>query len=297
LHSTHPSARCRAAQWVGFLFPIALYPRFFQFGHFAIPTYGVLVALALVAALVLLLYFARRLGLDPNKLWTVGLIAILTTLIGERLLVVADYFSAFRQHPFWVLGLAANRIPAAWIGPAAVLLGLAAAALYVLAEGLPFLRALDCAALSATLPLAVASVGAFLAGVDYGLPTPSGWSVTYTSPFAWLWYGTPLAVQLYAVQLYAAVAFAVIFVLLLWWLRRRKQDGELAGGWLFLAGLAGFFLDFYRPASQSHFWIHQPVFVAMVVAGGALLLRRKSPVAASSSPVGNYTGADGPQEL
>jgi phosphatidylglycerol:prolipoprotein diacylglycerol transferase len=274
-----------------------LYPRFFQFGHFAIPTYGVFIAIAVVGALALLLYFARRLSLNPNKLWNVGLIAILTALIAERLLVVVAYFSAFREHPFWVLGLASNRLPAAWIAPAALLLGLAAATLYVLADGLPFLRVLDCGALAATLPLAIGAVGAFLAGAHYGLPTTSGWSVTYTSPFAFLWYGTPLAVRLYAVQLYAALAFVAIFLVLLWWLPRRKQDGELAGGWLFFAGLAGSFLDFYRPPSQSHFWIHQPLFVAMVVAGGALLLRRKSPVAASSSPVGNYTGVDDPQEL
>lgn len=274
-----------------------MYPRFFQFGHFAIPTYGVLIAIALVAALSLLPYFARRLSLDPNKLWNVGLIAILTALIGERLLVVADYFSVFREHPFWVLGLAANRLPAAWIAPAALLLALAAAALYVLAEGLPLLCVMDCAALAATLPLAIASVGAFLAGAHYGLPTTSGWSVTYTSPFAWLWYGTPLAVSLYAVQLYAALAFVAIFLVLLWWLPRRKQDGELAGGWLFLAGLAGFFLDLYRPASQSHFWIHQPVFVAMVVAGGAFLLRRKSGASVPGGPIRNYTGVDDPQEL
>jgi phosphatidylglycerol:prolipoprotein diacylglycerol transferase len=273
-----------------------LYPRFFQFGHFAIPTYGVLIAIAVVAALALLLHFARRLGLEPNKLWNVGLIAILTTLIAERLLVIAVYFSAFREHPFWVLGLAANRLPAAWMAPAALLLGFAAVVLFVLAEGLPFLRVLDCGALAATLPLAIASVGAFLAGAHYGLPTTSGWSVTYTNPFAWMWYGTPLAVRLYAVQLYGALAFVVIFIVQLWWLPRRKQDGELAGGWLFLAGLAGFFLDFYRPASQSHFWIHQPVFVAMVVAGGALLLRRNSRPSAPGGPVRNYTGVDDPQE-
>ncbi|HET8636315.1 MAG TPA: prolipoprotein diacylglyceryl transferase family protein [Acidobacteriaceae bacterium] len=274
-----------------------MYPRFFQFGHFAIPTYGVFIAIAAVGALALLLFFARRLSLNPNKLWNVGLIAILTALIGERLLVIVAYFSAFREHPFWVLGLAANRLPASWIAPTAVLLGLAAAMLYVLAEGLPFLRVLDCGALAATLPLAIASVGAFLAGAHYGLPTTSGWSVTYTNPLAWLWYGTPLAVRLYAVQLYAAVAFVVIFLALLLWLPRRKQDGELAGGWLFLAGVAGFFLDFYRPASQSHFWIHQPVFVAMVVAGGALLLRRKPHVPVPAVSARPYTGADGPQEL
>lgn len=267
---------------------IALYPRFFQFGHFAIPTYGVFIAIALIASLALLLYFARRLGLDPNKLWNLGLIAILTTLIGERLLVVAAYFSAFREHPFWVLGLATNHVPA-WIAPAAVLLGLAAAALYAKAEGLPLLRTMDCAALSATLPLAIGEVGSFFAGANYGLPTSGVWAVTYTNPLAWLWYGTSLGMRLYPVQLYAALALAAILVVLLWWLSRREQDGELAGGWLFLAGMAEFFLDFYRAAGQDNFWLHQPVYLAMVVAGGALLLRRRR----SGVPVvGSYTDVD-----
>jgi phosphatidylglycerol---prolipoprotein diacylglyceryl transferase len=251
-----------------------LYPRLFQLGRFAIPTYGAFTALALVAALAALLHFARRLALDANRLWNLGLIGILTTMIAERLLLAVAYFGAFRAHPFWVLGITANR--GGWIFPLAIVIGFAAATLYVLAEGLPFLRVIDCIALCAALGLALNRTGAFLAGLDYGLPSGRAWGVTYSSRIAAFWYHTPLGVRLYPVQLYEAVTSILIFAALCWWLSRRTQDGELAGAWLFLSGLAGFFLNFYRATVQGSFLPHQVVCVFMVNASAAFLLRRKS---------------------
>jgi phosphatidylglycerol---prolipoprotein diacylglyceryl transferase len=251
-----------------------LYPRLFQIGHFAIPTYGVFTALALVSALAALLHFARQLALDASKVWNLGLIGILTALIAARLLLVAVHLSAFRQHPFWVLGLTENR--SSWIFPIALAAGFAAATLYALAEGLPFLRTLDCVAPCAALALVFNRAGAFLAGLDYGLPAAHGWGVVYTSRIAAFWYHTPLGVKLYPVQLYEAVMSLVILGALAWWLPRRTQDGELAGAWLFLFGVAGFFLDFYRAAGRDHMLLHQVIFAAMVIASAAFLVRGKS---------------------
>lgn len=269
-----------------------MYPRLAQFGPLAIPTYGAFAALAIIAALVSLSPLARRLQLNPGKLWNLALIAILTALIGSRLLVVAEYFTAFLHHPFWVLA-ASSRIAAPWVGPAAVLLGLAAALLYLLAEGLPLLRVLDCFAPPVTLALAIGSIGAFLAGADFGLPAASSWSVTYSSRFAANWYGTPLGVPLIPVRLYQAIALLVILAILLWRLPRRRHDGELAGLWLFLAGLSAFFIDLYRASTPSDFIMHQAVCVAMVLASAAFLLRRKSisPIAPA------YNVVDDPQHV
>lgn len=271
-----------------------MYPRLLQFGHFAIPTYGAFTALALVAALSALVQLARRLGLSPNKLWNLGLIGILTALIGSRLLMAAVYFSAFREHPFWVLGLATDR--GVWVGVFALVLGIAAGLLYALAEGLPFLRVLDCLAPAAALGLVLNRIGAFLAGLDYGLPTASAFGVGYTSPFAAFWYGTPLGVRLYPVQIYQGVAFLAIFVALLWWLPRRKQHGELAGAWLFLTGVAAFFLDFYRAPGRSPSWFRESVFFAMVAVSAALLVRRDSSIRKVGPSANGYTVVDDPQQ-
>ena len=251
----------------------SLYPRLFQIGHFAIPTYGALIALGLVAALAALMQFARRMGLDPNKLWNFAVIGILTTLISARLLLVATAFSVFRKHPFWVLGLTASH--SSWVLSVAVILGVAAAIFYALAEGLSLPRVADCIAPSSALALGISRTGAFLAGADYGVPVQHAFGVTYTSALARFWYGTPLGIRLHPVQIYEAVASLLIFCALIWWLPRRTQDGELFGIWLFLSGIAGFSWGFYR-AAITGVVVRQLIFVFFVIVSAMFLLRRKS---------------------
>lgn len=255
-----------------------MYPRLLQLGHISIPTYGGLTALALVAGLTAAVYFARRLGLDPNKIWTLCLVGILTALVGARLLLVAVYFSVFREHPFWVLGL--TIVHNEWVATLSAAAGVGAAMLYALAEGLPLLTTLDALAPCVALGVALNRVGAFLAGLDYGLPAALPWSVTYTSRIAAFWYRTPLGIALHPVQLYEAAASLLIFALLVWWLRRRSQAGEMAGAWLLLYGLASFFLSFY--GAESGGWFAGAIEMAAVISGGAFWVQRGARAATAS---------------
>jgi phosphatidylglycerol---prolipoprotein diacylglyceryl transferase len=265
-----------------------VYPRLFQFGHIAIPTYGALTALALVAALAAAVHFARRLSVDPNKIWTLSLYVILTTLIGARLLVVVAHFGAFRQHPFWVLGL--TSLQDWWIAPAAAALGIAAGILYALAEGLSVLRSADALAPAVALAVAINRIGAFVAGLDFGMPTSAPWAVTYTSRIATLWYRTPLGIPLHPVQLYDAAVSLIVFALLAWWLPRR-QNGELAGAALFLFGLARPLLSVYR-ADQTRIGLSLAICMVAVLAGAALWLERGDAARSRRTSARSYTSTD-----
>ena len=253
-----------------------MHPLLFHLGKIAIPTYGVLTAVALLAALAVLVLQARRLGLRADKVWNLGLVAILAALFGARLLLVATHFAIFRAHPFWILGLAT--VPGAWIAIGGAAIGVAAAALYALAEGLPLLRTADAAAPAIVLAFAINRVGAFCAGLDWGTPTSRPWGVTYRSVVAYLWYQTPLGVVLQPVQLYDAAASLAIFALLL--VLPHRRDGETVGAWLFLYGLCRFFLEFYRGNAEhvlgGALTVAQLLSIAAVLAGGALWLRREA---------------------
>lgn len=262
--------------------PLQVHPRLLQFGHIAIPTYGALTALSLVAALVLVVQLARRLSLDANKVWTLSLYTILTTLIGTRLVLVIAHLDAFRQHPFWVLGL--TSLQDWWVAPAAMTLGVAAGILYALAEDLPLLRVADCLAPAVIVALTVNRIGAFVAGVDFGAPTHMPWAVIYTSRIAALWYQTPLGIPLHPVQIYDTLAALLVFALLMWWLPRRRQDGELAGGALVLFGALSPLLNLWR-ADHRGLGFSLTLSVAAVAVGAALWLER------SGKPRG-YTGTD-----
>ena len=218
---------------------------------------------------------ARRAGVSPDKIWNLGLFAILGALFGSRLLLVLANFEAFRAHPFWVLGLA--NIPGTWtmLGGAAV--GVLAGALYALAEGVPLLGVADAASPAVALAFGINRLGAFCGGLDWGRPTHLPWGVTYRSFVAYLWYRVPLGTKVHPVQLYDAAASLLLFALLLAMPRRRA--GELAGTWLFVYGVARFFIEFFRGDETpvlAGLTLPQVLAMFAVIAAGALWLRRAS---------------------
>lgn len=251
-----------------------MYPRLFQLGRLPIPTYGVFSAIALVVALSLAMRVARRLDLPPDKIWNLGLYTLLAGLIASRLLMVATHFALFRYNPLWLLGLSPTYIP--WIPWVSAAIALAVAWLYIKAEELPLPGALDAYAPALTAGFAIQSIGAFLAGADYGTPTHSAIAVTYSSTYAAAWYQTPLHMHLVPVQLYHAAACLAILAGLLLWLPRRKQTGELAGLWLLAYGLTVFFLEFYRghATTTGLFTPMQRVAIAAVILSAVLLWKR-----------------------
>lgn len=255
----------------------ALYPRLFYFGHLAIPTYGVFTAIALIAALVLSLQTAKRLALDPNKVWNLGLFAIFTALLGSRLLLIVLHPRDFLAHPFWMLGLVTVRNTGIFFG--SIALAICVCMGYILSVGLPLRRTLDCVSPAIAVGLALHSLGAFAAGSDYGTPTNKPWGVVYKHGLSALWSGTPLGVGLHPVQMYEAVLFLALFAVLLFWLPRRQRNGDVAGVFLFSAGLIFYFLDFYRGSRSFLFHeslsVTQFISVIVTLAGATLLLRRK----------------------
>lgn len=254
-----------------------LYPRLFQLGHIAIPTYGMFTAIALIAALAMAMHTARRLAVDPNKIWNLSLISIFTTLLGSRLLLILFHLHDFLAHPLWMLGLVTIRSRSIFYG--GVLLAICACIGYIFANHLPLRRTLDCLAPAAALGIGLGSLGAFAAGSDYGTPTDKPWGVIYKHGLAALWSGTPLGIRLHPVQIYDAIAAFVIFAFLTFGLRRRTEDGDLAGIFLFAYGMSLYLLDFYRgnPFLVLHetISITQIAAIAFVFIGAALWMRRK----------------------
>ena len=263
-----------------------MHPLLFHFGHVLIPSYGVLVALAVLAALVISLWTARRLKLDGNAVWNMGVLAVFTALISARLLLILVNFHDFRRYPLWLLGLA--MIPNNIFAILGVVAGGIAALLYAHRARLPWLPLADCLALALAFGHAIERMGCFLAGTDFGSPATVSWAVVYRNKLAGIWSGTPLGVPLHPVQLYEAGIELILGAILLWRLPRRAQDGELAWIWLFAAGLAHFLCELFRGDTGrmelfgGFLTLTQLFAVYMVLAGGLLLRKRDTVVLRAS---------------
>jgi phosphatidylglycerol---prolipoprotein diacylglyceryl transferase len=241
-----------------------VHPHLFQFGRLVLPTYGFLVALGTVLSLLLCVRVARLLSLNTDKIWSVALLAIVTSLVGSRLLMILLRWPRYG----FAVGLAGDAI------------AVAAGVVYALHLGLPLRRTADSFAPSLALGSSFVSIGCLEAGCDYGTPTHLPWAVVFRSPAAMP--GAPLGVPLHPTQIYASLSEFVLFAGLLWLLHRPHYDGEILGAWLFLGGLSNFLLTFLRgdggPVVSGFITVTQLVAAAMVLVGGLLWLHRAAQV-------------------
>jgi phosphatidylglycerol:prolipoprotein diacylglycerol transferase len=217
-----------------------------------VPSYGVAVAVGVLAALALAQWTARRCALAAEAAsasghaWNLIVLAVFSAIAVQRLLLIAMNLGDLRRHPQWLLAIAMVHHPLlAAVGAAAALL---AAILYARWARLSLLAIFDALAAPLCLGLAFEEAGALLEGSGYGREalSPHTWSVTYSSSLTANWGGAPLGVPVYPVQAYAALALLVLALWLCLWLARPYRKGEIAGGALIGLGVILFLTEGYR---------------------------------------------------
>jgi len=257
-----------------------VHPVLFHIGSLVIPSYGATAALGVLLALMLALYTARKIAIDPNKIWNLCIIALFAALASSRLLLVIANWTVLRHHPLWMLSLAMIHHPL--LAAIGTLFALAVATIYARVNDLPFRATADVLAAPAALGLAFEQIGALLAGSGYGTGALVPWAITYTDPLAARWSGAPLGIPVHPVQAYAALCLLAIAVALVLWLPHRRQNGDLAGIFLMATGIVLFITEFWRdPIGRGALFNGivkgpQVAGIVLVVTGAILLLERDS---------------------
>jgi len=257
-----------------------VHPVLLHVGAFVIPSYGALAAIGVLLALMLALYTARRLQIDPNRIWTLCIIALFTALIGSRLLLIIANWTVLRSHPLWMLSLAMIHHPL--IAAIGAVIALVIAAVYATATHLPHRSTADVLAAPVALGVAFEQIGALLSGSSYGTGAQVPWAITYTDPLAARWSDAPLGIPVHPVQAYASISFFLIALALVLWLPHRRQNGDLAGLFLIATGITAYITEFWRDPIGRGTLFHgflkapQAAAIVLVIAGALLLLDRPS---------------------
>src|SRR5690606_15141277 len=82
-----------------------MFPILFEIGSWPVYAYGVLLAVAYLAALQLAVVRARRQGLDGTKVMDLGIYLIIAALVGAKLMLVVVDFDYFVRQPRELLSL------------------------------------------------------------------------------------------------------------------------------------------------------------------------------------------------
>jgi phosphatidylglycerol---prolipoprotein diacylglyceryl transferase len=234
-----------------------MHPYLLHSGHLLLPTFGVLAALGLMAALTLSLRTATLVGLNPEKLWNAGLFTLLSAFALSRLLLIIANLHDFLAYPILLL-----MVPSLTTG--GIVLTILATAIYLRLRHLPLLDTLDAWSPCATLAWAFLALGHFAEGSDAGLPTTLPWGLPIP----------PGTTRLHPVALYAATAAALLTLTLLRQLPRRHRPGDTLALALAAAGAAQFLLTFLRQPHPDATLLDpiQWIALAMIALAGLILL-------------------------
>ena len=154
-----------------------MHPRLFEipFVHLTLWSFGLMMVLGFLAALLLVRRLSRRAGLDAEVLSNAALYSLIVGVVGARTFFVIHYFEQFRDDLPSVLAI--------WHGGLEFIGGVVPAVAFLLfylhRRKLPIRRYLDIMAMGLMLGLAFGRIGCFLNGCCFGKPATLPWSVRF----------------------------------------------------------------------------------------------------------------------
>jgi phosphatidylglycerol---prolipoprotein diacylglyceryl transferase len=219
-----------------------MYPEIFRIGDFPINTYGVLLALAFLSALLIAARLAARDGLPRERVYDLGLWMLLAAIVGSKFLMLFTE-PEYRENPARLISLDFLRSGGVFYGGfiAAVLAGYFLIRRYKL----PWWKTADAFAPGIALGNAIGRQGCFAAGCCWGKPTTMPWGVEFTEAGNRVT-GVPLDVHLHPTQLYESFGALLIFFFLLWLHRRKRFSGQVILFYAVLYAVMRFTIEFFR---------------------------------------------------
>jgi phosphatidylglycerol:prolipoprotein diacylglycerol transferase len=257
-----------------------MYPELFRIGGFPIPTYGVLLAVGLLLALFVASRLAARDGLPRERIYDLGLWAIVGGLFGAKILMILTE----GLPPRLSLEYLFDFLRSGGVYYGGFLGGFLTVAILTRAYGLNFWKVGDAFAPGVALGQFFGRLGCFAAGDDWGKPTDLPWGVQFTEA-AHASVGVPIYktdgtnLYLHPVQLYESFTMLIVFGVLYYLHRRKKFDGQVLIAYGIIYALVRFALEFFRDDPRGDLFgltsltgLSTSQLISLSVAVGALVL-------------------------
>jgi len=220
-----------------------MYPELFRIGTFPVTTYGIWLALGMLFALFAAAKLAANDGLPKEKIYDLGLWALVGGLLGSKLLMY------FVEPDVQVFSLDFLRSGGVFYG--GLIGGFLAVVAVVRFHRLPFWKVADAFAPAVALGQAFGRQGCFAAGCCWGKETHSWLGVHFTDA-GHEYTGVPVygpsgaELYLYPTQLIESLTMLAVFGFLFWLHRRKKFDGQILVTYGIIYSIVRFSIEFIR---------------------------------------------------
>ncbi|MDL2238328.1 prolipoprotein diacylglyceryl transferase [Christensenellaceae bacterium OttesenSCG-928-K19] len=213
-----------------------MHPELFSIGPITVHSYGLMIAIGMLAAILTGTFRAKRKGLSQNIVWGIALFGILGGMVGAKLLFYILDIERIIQDPSILLDFGNG-----FVIYGGIIGGILAAWLYCRKKKTAFVPYLDLLLPSVSIAQGFGRIGCFLAGCCYGRETDSWLGVIFPAESL-----APEGVALIPTQLISAAGDFTIAVILMLMARRQKYDGQITENFLLFYGVGRFAVEMLR---------------------------------------------------
>ena len=234
--------------------------------------YGFCLLLAILAALALVVYLAKRQGISTEKIVSLCFWAVITGILGARLFYVTEYWDkmlCFDQAGDILLleslGSVLNFPDGGLTVFGSVFGGMLGAVIFMFRNKMPMLRTFDILATAVPLGMAIGRIGCLLNGCCFGGVTDSACGITFPvgSPahFYQVFHGlvpeeAGLVLPVHPTQIYSSMLALLLCGTLLFLGKLRfyqQRDGLIFASFMILYSVGRFCIEFVRTDEDSFF--------------------------------------------
>jgi phosphatidylglycerol:prolipoprotein diacylglycerol transferase len=223
-------------------------------GPVTLQTFGIMFALAFIAAGALAGRRLHELGKPADWAYEMVFAALVGGIVGSRMDFVIENYDSVKDD---LLGNIFSGSGLIWYGGA--IGGAIAVVLWAWWRGMLNLTLLDVAAPGLAIGYAIGRIGCQLSGDgDYGIPWDGPWAMAYPD-------GTvPTTATVHPTPIYETIVMGLV-AYALWRLRDRFQPGLLFALYLVLAGLERFLIEFIRRNDEVLLGLTQAQVISLVM--------------------------------
>ncbi len=206
---------------------------------FSVPSYGLMMGLAYIAAVYYCYKQQSHLNLGKDKIFDLIFWLIIGALVGGKIFYIWFNFDSFAASSF------IEKIRYGFVFYGGFLGGFIAGIIWLKRYKQPILPAMDFFAVPLALGHAIGRIGCFLAGCCYGKISHNFLAVKFTNSDS-LVPAHLHNVGLYPVQLMESLAVLILFFILFYFYKKPHKNGIIFAGYLLGYGLIRFALEYLR---------------------------------------------------
>ncbi|MED9903268.1 MAG: prolipoprotein diacylglyceryl transferase [Lachnospiraceae bacterium] len=239
-----------------------MYNELFSIGPFTVHSYGVMIAIGVIAALFVGEARAKKRNMNGDVLYPMTFLCVILGFMSAKILFCIVEWKLFLEDPIHVLTGSGFVVYGGIVG------GALAAYLYCRIKKISFVDYFDLMLPSVALAQGFGRIGCFFAGCCYGRETDSVFGIAFkNSAYA------PNGVKMIPTQLISSAGMFLIAGILFWYARKERRKGRVGALYMILYSVGRFFVEFLRNDYRGEIGIFSTSqFISLFVFAAGIVL-------------------------